>query len=118
MVTGDVAKQVGGDNATNIINQAKLQIIGDNVQNADEIYNIVNNIAVQNNVSLSSDELTTITALLQEIVQQNYDIQDMKQTLESIQQNLNKTSDDEMCIRDSIHTEPGLPAAMLLQDNS
>lgn len=94
VVTGDVAKQVGGDNATNIINQAKLQIIGDNVQNADEIYNIVNNIAVQNNVSLSSDELTTITALLQEIVQQNYDIQDMKQTLESIQQNLNKTSDD------------------------
>lgn len=94
VVTGDVAKQVGGDNATNIINQAKLQIIGDNVQNADEIYNIVNNIAVQNNVSLSSDELTTITALLQEIVQQNYDIQDMKQTLESIQQNLNKTSDE------------------------
>lgn len=94
VVTGDVAKQVGGDNATNIINQAKLQIIVDNVQNADEIYNIVNNIAVQNNVSLSSDELTTITALLQEIVQQNYDIQDMKQTLESIQQNLNKTSDD------------------------
>ena len=95
VVTGDVAKQVGGDNATNIINQAKLQIIGDNVQNADEIYNIVNNIAVQNNVSLSSDELTTITALLHEIVQQNYDIQDMKQTLESIQQNLNKTSDDD-----------------------
>lgn len=95
VVTGDVAKQVGGDNATNIINQAKLQIIGDNVQNADEIYNIVNNIAVQNNISLSSDELTTITALLQEIVQQNYDIQDMKQTLESIQQNLNKTSDDD-----------------------
>ena len=95
VVTGDVAKQVGGDNATNIINQTKLQIIGDNVQNADEIYNIVNNIAVQNNVSLSSDELTTITALLQEIVQQNYDIQDMKQTLESIQQNLNKTSDDD-----------------------
>ena len=95
VVTGDVAQQVGNDNATNIINQAKLQIIGDNVQNADEIYNIVNNIAVQNNVSLSSDELTTITALLQEIVQQNYDIQDMKQTLESIQQNLNKTSDDD-----------------------
>ena len=42
-VTGDVAKQVGGDNATNIINQAKLQIIGDNVQNADEIYNMFSN---------------------------------------------------------------------------
>ena len=94
VVTGDVAQQVGGDNATNIINQAKLQIIGDNVQNADEIYNIVNNIAVENNVSLSSDELNTITSLLQEIVQQNYDIQEMKKTLESIQENLNKAADN------------------------
>ena len=34
--------------------------------------------------------MNTITALLQEIVQQNYDIQEMKQTLESIQKNLDK----------------------------
>lgn len=101
VVTGDVAQQVGGDNATNIINQAKLQIIGDNVRNADEIYNIVNNIAIQNNVSLSSDELNTITALLQEIVQQNYDIQEMKQTLESIQKNLDKTMNNDSSSDDS-----------------
>ena len=101
VVTGDVAQQDGGDNATNIINQAKLQIIGDNVQNADEIYNIVNNIAIQNNVSLSSDELNTITALLQEIVQQNYDIQEMKQTLESIQKNLDKTMNNDSSSDDS-----------------
>ena len=42
VVTGNLAQQVGEDDATNIINQAKLQIIGENVQNADEIYNIVN----------------------------------------------------------------------------
>ena len=101
VVTGDVAQQVGGDNATNIINQAKLQIIGDNVQNADEIYNIVNNIAIQNNVSLISDELNKITALLQEIVQQNYDIQEMKQTLESIQKNLDKTMNNDSSSDDS-----------------
>ena len=43
VVTGDVAQQVGQDNATNIINQAKMQIIGDNIQNADEIYNMFSN---------------------------------------------------------------------------
>ena len=53
VVTGNLSQQVGNDNATNIINQAKLQIIGENVQNADEIYNIVNNIAIANNVTLS-----------------------------------------------------------------
>lgn len=71
VVTGDVAQQVGQDNATNIINQAKLQIIGDNIQNADEIYNIVNNIAVQNGVTLTQDELDTIVSLLQQIAQQD-----------------------------------------------
>ena len=95
VVTGDVAKQVGQDNATNIINQAKMQIIGDNVQNADEIYNIVNNIAVQNGISLSQDELNTIVSLLQQIAQQNYDIQEMKKTLENIQQNLEQSKAEE-----------------------
>lgn len=95
VVTGDLAQQVGNDNATNIINQAKLQIIGDNIQNADEIYNIVNNIAVQNNVTLSQEELETIVALLQEIAQQSYDIEQMKETLENIQQNLDKEAADD-----------------------
>lgn len=95
VVTGDLAQQVGNDNATNIINQAKLQIIGDNIQNADEIYNIVNNIAVQNNVTLSQEEMETIVALLQEIAQQSYDIEQMKETLENIQQNLDKEAADD-----------------------
>ena len=94
VVTGDLAQQVGQDNATNIINQAKLQIIGENVQNADEIYNIVNNLAVQNNVTLSSDEMDAIVSLLQQIAQQSYDIKEMKETLESIQENLDKESAD------------------------
>lgn len=98
VVTGDLAQQVGNDNATNIINQAKLQIIGGNIQNADEIYNIVNNIAVQNNVTLSQEELETIVALLQEIAQQSYDIEQMKETLENIQQNLDKESSDDQVL--------------------
>ena len=106
VVTGDVAQQGGQDNATNIINQAKLQIIGDNIQNADEIYNIVNNIAVQNGVTLTQDELDTIVSLLQQIAQQNYDIQEMKKTLEDIQQNLedskNGTSSDDSSDDDAV----------------
>ena len=90
VVTGNLAQQVGEDNATNIINQAKLQIIGKNVQNADEIYNIVNNIAVENNVTFSSDEMDAIVSLLQQIAQQSYDIEQMKTTLEEIQESIDK----------------------------
>lgn len=106
VVTGNVGQQVGQDNATNIINQAKMQIIGDNIQNADEIYNIVNNIAVQNGITLSQDELDTIVSLLQQIAKQNYDIQEMKKTLEDIQQNLedskNGTSSDDSSDDDAV----------------
>ena len=106
VVTGNVGQQVGQDNATNIINQAKMQIIGDNIQNADEIYNIVNNISVQNGITLSQDELDTIVSLLQQIAQQNYDIQEMKKTLEDIQQNLedskNGTSSDDSSDDDAV----------------
>lgn len=95
VVTGNLSQQVGNDNATNIINQAKLQIIGENVQNADEIYNIVNNIAIANNVTLSQEEMDTIVSLLQQIAQQSYDIEQMKETLEDIQQNLDQTAKPE-----------------------
>src|SRR5699024_10723627 len=90
VVTGDLAQQVGEDDATNIINQAKLQIIGENVQNADEIYNIVNNIAVENNVNFSEEEMNAIVSLLQQIAQQSYDIEQMKNTLEEIQESMDK----------------------------
>lgn len=93
VVTGNLAQQVGEDNATNIINQAKLQIIGQNVQNADEIYNIVNNIAVENNVTFSSEEMDAIVSLLQQIAQQSYDIEQMKTTLEEIQESIDKEDD-------------------------
>ena len=90
VVTGNLAQQVGEDDATNIINQAKLQIIGENVQNADEIYNIVNNIAVENNVNFSEEEMNAIVSLLQQIAQQSYDIEQMKNTLEEIQESMDK----------------------------
>ena len=109
VVTGDVAKQVGGDNATNIINQAKLQIIGDNVQNADDIYNIVVNISNNNNVTLTDDEINTIVNLLQQISQQDYDYSEMQETLERVNDNVtgkaeesSDSSDDEDSIVDNV----------------
>ena len=105
VVTGNLSQQVGNDNATNIINQAKLQIIGENVQNADEIYNIVNNIAIANNVTLSQEEMDTIVSLLQQIAQQSYDIEQMKETLEDIQQNLDQTAKPELAPEEDLADE-------------
>lgn len=96
VVTGNLAEQVGQDDATNIINEAKMQILSGNVQNADEIYNIVVNIAEQNNMQVSGDQLDKIVSLLEQIAQQNYDYEEMKETLETVEQNVTgETSEEE-----------------------
>ncbi|MDO4338201.1 MAG: DUF1002 domain-containing protein [Eubacteriales bacterium] len=94
VVTGNLAEQIGQDDATNIINQAKMQVVQNNIQDADEIYNIVVNIAEQNNMQVGSDQLDKIVSLLEEIAQQNYNYDDMKETLETVEQNVTGEADD------------------------
>lgn len=96
VVTGNLADKVGKNDATTVINQAKMEIIQNNVQNADEIYNIVFNIAQQNNVTVDSEEMDKIVALLEQIAQQNYDYADMQETLERVEDNVTgETGSDE-----------------------
>ena len=87
VVTGNLADEVGKNDATTVMNNSKMQVIKDNVQNADEIYNIVVNVAEQNNVNLDSDQINKIVELLKQIAQQDYNYDDVKATLEQVDQN-------------------------------
>ena len=109
VVTGKIADSVGQNDATTVINQAKMQVIADNVQNADDIYNIVVNISNNNNVTLTDDEINTIVNLLQQISQQDYDYSEMQETLERVNDNVtgkaeesSDSSDDEDSIVDNV----------------
>ena len=105
VVTGNLAASVGQNDATTVINQAKMQVIADNVQNADDIYNIVVNISNNNNVSLTDDELNTIVSLLTQIAQQNYDYSEMQETLERVNDNVTGQA-DESTAADSSEEDP------------
>ena len=105
VVTGNLADSVGQNDATTVINQAKMQVIADNVQNADDIYNIVVNISNNNNVSLTDDELNTIVSLLTQIAQQNYDYSEMQETLERVNDNVTGRA-DESTAADSSEEDP------------
>lgn len=109
VVTGNLADSVGKNDATTVINQAKMQVIADNVQNADDIYNIVVNISNNNNVTLTDDEINTIVNLLQQISQQDYDYSEMQETLERVNDNVtgkaeesSDSSDDKDSIVDNV----------------
>lgn len=88
VVTGNLADEVGKNDATTVINQSKMEIIENNVQNANEIYNIVQNIAQQNNVTVDQEQLDQIVALLEQIAKQGYVYEDVKDTLEHVDQNV------------------------------
>lgn len=88
VVTGNLADKVGKNDATTVINQAKIEVIQNNVQDANEIYNIVFNIAQQNNVTVDSEEMDKIVSLLEQIAQQNYNYEDMQETLERVEENV------------------------------
>lgn len=94
VVTGNLADEVGKNDATTVMNNSKMQVIQNNVQNADDIYNIVVNVAQQNNVTLDSDQINKIVELLQQIAQQDYDYDDVKATLEQVDQNTSGNSDE------------------------
>ena len=95
VVTGNLADKVGKNDATTVINQAKMEIIQNNVQDANEIYNIVFNIAQQNNVTVDSEEMDKIVSLLEQIAQQNYNYEDMQETLERVEDNVSGEPSEE-----------------------
>jgi hypothetical protein len=94
-VTGNLADEVGQDSATTVINQSKMEVIQNDVQNADEIYNVVVNVAQENNISMDSEQLDTIVSLLEQIAQQGYNYDDMKETLERVNENVTGESTGE-----------------------
>lgn len=87
VVTGNLADQLGKNEATTVVNQSKMDVIQNNVQNADEIQNIVINVAEQNNVSVSQEEIDKIVSLLGKIAEQGYNYDDVKETLEQVNEN-------------------------------
>lgn len=87
VTTGELADKVGKNEATTVVNQSKMDVIQNNVQNADEIQNIVINVAEQNNISVSQDDIDKVVSLLEQIAQQDYNYDDVKETLEQVDAN-------------------------------
>ena len=94
VVTSELAQDVGQDGASAIINESKKEIIQGGVQNADEINNIVNNIITQQGLTVSQEQLDKIIALLEEIAKQGIDYEEVKDALESIENNLNSNNEN------------------------
>lgn len=88
VTTGNLSDEVGQSKATAIINATKTQVIENNVTNIEEINNIINNVSNEYNVSIDADQSEEIAELMQKIAEQEYDIVQLKATLDRVQANV------------------------------
>lgn len=93
VVTSNLGERVGKKPATNVVNRSKIEVIENNITNHDEIYNIVVNNIEQNNITVNNSDVDELVALLEEIAQQNYNYEDMRETLENVDANVNDNAE-------------------------
>lgn len=101
ITTTTIANTIGQQQATEIVNDTKMQVIQGNQVNQEtqnDIDVIINQVAEEKNISLSDDDRQLLQDLLEEIADQNYNYEDMKETLERVEQNVNNTIDDSQVI--------------------
>lgn len=88
ITTTTIANNIGPIEATEIVNETKTQIIEGNVVSDNDIDIIINEVAQEQNVSLSDEDRELLAELMQQIAQQEYDYEDMKETLDRIESNM------------------------------
>lgn len=101
ITTTTIANTIGQQQATEIVNDTKMQVIQGNQVNQEttnDIDVIINQVAQEKNISLSDEDRQLLQDLLEEIADQNYNYDDMKETLERVEQNVNNNIDDSQVI--------------------
>ena len=89
-----LAENVGQNQATQIINEVKIEIIEDEVDELDEslIEDIVEEVLArneeENNIQVTEELKESIEELAKQIAAQNYNYEDVKETLDRVEQNV------------------------------
>lgn len=84
VTTGDLANDIGQDKAESVMNDVKKDVIEGGLTDADDIQNAVENVAKDNNVTLTQEQIDKISDLMKNISQYDYDVKALKNTLDNI----------------------------------
>lgn len=84
VTTGELADSIGQENATELMNDVKEEVIKEGISDPDEIADTVDQAADDLGVSLSDDEKAQIAALMEKIAQYDYDVNALKDTLDNL----------------------------------
>lgn len=91
VVTGDLGERIGQDAATAIVNEAKMEVLDDELEDQETLYSAVEEAASNNGYELTDEELTGIADLLDKMKDQDYDYSSMQETLSMVEENVSGT---------------------------
>lgn len=118
ITTTTIANNIGQAEATDIVNEAKMQVVQGNVVNDNDIDVIINEVAEEEEITLSDEDRALLKELLQQIAQQSYDYEDMKETLERVEQNMNTIMDQQTSTASDESTQTEAQAQSELPEDS
>ena len=93
VTTGTIANQVGQAQATDIVNEIKIQVIENQVTDTEQVVEIVNDVLDEKldvEAKLSDEDRQLLLDLAEQIAQQDYDYEEMRETLERVENNMNE----------------------------
>ena len=85
ITTGELADTVGQQEATELMNEVKQDVIEDGLTDPAEIQESINDAASDLNITLTEDQMNKIVALMQKISQYDYDVNALKDTLDNLE---------------------------------
>lgn len=84
VTTGDLADSVGQEEASQLMNDVKQDVIENGLTEEGEIQDAVNDAAGSLNITLTEEQMAEIVALMQTISQFDYDVNALKDTLDNL----------------------------------
>ena len=93
IITGDLGEDIGADKATGIVNDIKTEIIKNNTSDTIQIADTINNVTNNYNVTLTAEQQKQLEELMEKISQQDYNYNEMKDTLNGIKDTITEKLD-------------------------
>ena len=85
VTTGELANEVGQQQATDLMNEVKQDVIEDGLTDPADIQDAVTDAAKDNNITLTDEQMAKIVSLMENISQYDYDVKALKKTLENLE---------------------------------
>lgn len=84
VTTGEIADSVGQEKATEVIKDVKTEVLDQGLTDAEEIGETVDNVAKENDITLTDDQRQQVVDLMEKISQYDYDVNALKDTLDNL----------------------------------